>query len=69
MSPTADARGVVETLQEEYPGVEVVAKREHEPSLQIRQGFRAGIDDALTDHLRTATRKILAVLHEESPTG
>ncbi len=45
----ANVRAVVESLQNAHPGTDLVAYREHERPVETKQGFRAELEESLTD--------------------
>ncbi|WP_458207788.1 bacterio-opsin activator domain-containing protein [Haladaptatus sp. NG-SE-30] len=46
---TANVRGVVEALQNAHPRTDLLAYRERERPVETKQGFRATLEDSLTD--------------------
>lgn len=55
-SVTADVRGFVETLREEFPEVHLAAKREAERAVETDAGFRETLSDRLTEKQASALR-------------
>ncbi|WP_255190640.1 bacterio-opsin activator domain-containing protein [Natronobeatus ordinarius] len=52
----ADLRTIVDGLRSQFPGSELVGKREVERSVQTAREFRAGLEERLTDRQEAALR-------------
>jgi hypothetical protein len=67
VAPDADVRAVVEAVAREFPGSELLAKRERQRTAETAQEFRSALHDRLTERQRTAIRVAYHGGYFESP--
>jgi hypothetical protein len=68
-APNVDVRALVESLQREFPTVELRSKQEVTPTEQTPTGFRESIDDRLTEKQQSVLRAAYHAGYFEWPRG
>lgn len=69
VSPDADLRALIDSVQQSFDGVSVVAKREIEQSVQSTESFRRELENKLTDRQRDVLETAFVSDYFEWPRG